>query len=151
MGVVYRAYDAELKAEVALKTLRALDAAGIYRFKREFRALADISHPNLVSLHELVASGNAWFFTMELVDGVDFLSYVRRPAITESAFEETYVDQTTWGSDGKNIDAHAQTYDAEQTIRDTEVSLGPMRIDESRLRNALKQLALGVFTLHENG
>jgi eukaryotic-like serine/threonine-protein kinase len=86
MGVVYRAYDAELDSEVALKTLRALDAGAIYRFKREFRALADISHPNLVSLHELVSSEGAWFFTMELVPGIDFLSWVRP---TPDALDET--------------------------------------------------------------
>jgi eukaryotic-like serine/threonine-protein kinase len=77
MGVVYRAYDRELDARVAIKTLRKLDAGAIYRFKREFRALADISHRNLVSLHELVSDDQAWFFTMELVDGVDFLTWVR--------------------------------------------------------------------------
>ncbi len=77
MGVVYRAWDQERGCEVALKTLPRVDAAGIYRLKNEFRALADLSHRNLVSLHELVSTGAQWLFTMELVRGVDFVEHVR--------------------------------------------------------------------------
>lgn len=72
MGIVYRARNLETETDVALKTLRTLDAAGLPRFKREFRSLADISHPNLVLLHELVRDDNLWFFTMDLVEGVPF-------------------------------------------------------------------------------
>ncbi len=76
MGDVYEAYDREREVTVALKTLRHVDARAVARFKREFRALADIEHPNLVSLGELIAEGGQWFFTMELVTGTDFLAYI---------------------------------------------------------------------------
>ena len=75
--MVYAAQDTHREELVALKTLLYVDAAAIYRLKKEFRALADVSHPNLVALHELVAEKDDWFFTMELVEGVGFLQHVR--------------------------------------------------------------------------
>ena len=76
-GVVYRAFDRQLQREVALKLLRQASGRDLYRFKKEFRALADIVHPNLVALHELHAADGDWFFTMELVEGVSFIDWVR--------------------------------------------------------------------------
>ena len=78
-GVVYRAFDRQLQREVAIKLLRQASGRDLYRFKREFRALADIVHPNLVALHELHATGGDWYFTMELVEGVSFIDWVRPP------------------------------------------------------------------------
>ncbi len=77
MGVVHVAYDRKRKAEVALKTLRIRDAEFIYLIKREFRALTDFSHPNLVTLHELVVDEELAFITMERVIGVHWLDWVR--------------------------------------------------------------------------
>ncbi len=77
MGVVFEALDRERQVRVALKTLRYMDAEMLSRFKREFRALQDLHHPNLVNLGELIEEGGQWFYTMELIDGVHFLEWVR--------------------------------------------------------------------------
>lgn len=74
-GIVYEVYDHERRAEVALKALARLDAPALYRFKREFRAIADVRHKNLVELHELVSVGDEWFLVMELVRGGDALTW----------------------------------------------------------------------------
>lgn len=76
MGVVYEALDKDRDTRVALKTLHNVSAENLYRLKQEFRALQDLDHPNLVSLGELFEESGQWFYTMELLDGVDFLSYV---------------------------------------------------------------------------
>ncbi len=78
MGQVYRAHDAELGRDVALKILR--DPEDLLGLKHEFRSLADLRHPNLVALHELVVAPELSFLTMELVSGVDLVSWARTPA-----------------------------------------------------------------------
>src|SRR5262245_3367868 len=87
MGVVYEAFDNERRTKVALKVMRSIDAAALYRFKKEFRVLADLNHPNVVALHELVATNNRWFLTMELVNGVSFRDYVRHTGADDPGAE----------------------------------------------------------------
>lgn len=55
MGIVYEVYDRARGMRVALKTLRDVAPEGLYRFKREFRAISDLSHPNIITLYELAA------------------------------------------------------------------------------------------------
>ena len=62
-GIVYEALDRKTSEHVALKVLREAEGTNLYRFKREFRALADISHENLVGLDELLTEGHHCFFT----------------------------------------------------------------------------------------
>ena len=77
MGVVYEAYDQQRGELVALKTMKRVNPVALVRFKQEFRSLSDITHLNLVNLYELFAVHDRWFFTMELVEGSNFLGFVR--------------------------------------------------------------------------
>jgi eukaryotic-like serine/threonine-protein kinase len=85
MGTVYEARDRERKQRVALKTLLRFDPAALFLFKQEFRTLADVHHPNLVRLYELAGEGERVFFSMELVRGTDFLTYVLMPEAASAA------------------------------------------------------------------
>jgi eukaryotic-like serine/threonine-protein kinase len=76
-GTVYQVWDREQQATVAVKVLHRWQSDHLFRFKREFRALVDVRHPNLVRLYELFSEADQWFFSMELVDGEGFLDYVR--------------------------------------------------------------------------
>jgi tetratricopeptide (TPR) repeat protein len=77
MGAVFEAVHLRRGHQVALKTLPTVSPDALHRFKREFRALADVTHPNLVGLRTLERDGAQWFITMDLLDGRGFLSYVR--------------------------------------------------------------------------
>ncbi|MET0285988.1 MAG: protein kinase [Polyangiales bacterium] len=76
-GVVYEATNRKSGERVALKALSRLDAGSLYRFKREFRALSGVFHPNLVTLNELFHESGQWYLSMELVHGHSFVEFVR--------------------------------------------------------------------------
>jgi len=77
MGAVYEVHDRDRDEIVALKTFLRTGAADLYRLKREFRSLADVTHANLACLYELFVEDERCFFTMELVRGLNFVDYVR--------------------------------------------------------------------------
>lgn len=90
MGVVYKAWDRERGRHVGLKTLPNIDADRLHRFKQEFRGLSDFKHPNIISLHELFSEVDMWYFTMEVVDGVNLRSWfdVQSNSETKRIFHE---------------------------------------------------------------
>lgn len=160
MGVVYRAFDRKRGTKVALKTVQRAGPSALYRFKQEFRTLLDVSHPNLVNLYELVSDGDNWFFTMELVEGVDFLDYVREgeePG-ADSAKDlqrilSTEADtelQETRVPDRRPPEL-SEPADAERSPIAPSAAKGLTTPQRNRLRMALKQLAEGVSALHEAG
>ncbi|PCC74076.1 Serine/threonine protein kinase [Nannocystis exedens] len=80
MGVVYTAYDPDLDRKVALKLLRAEGhAASPGRLLREAHALARLSHPNVVQIHDTGAIDGRIFIAMELVRGVDLRTWLAQP------------------------------------------------------------------------
>jgi len=72
MGVVYEAFQEDLKRKVALKILPAnitLDAKQVRRFKREAESVARLRHDNVIQIYEVGQVASTHYFAMELVEG----------------------------------------------------------------------------------
>jgi serine/threonine protein kinase len=79
MGVVYQAKHRVMERLVALKVIRAdftADAAAVDRFRREVKAAAALSHPNIVTAFDAEQIGNVHFLVMEYVEGVNLARHV---------------------------------------------------------------------------
>ena len=80
MGVVYKARQKSLDRLVALKILapeREKDPEFAERFTREAKTLAQLNHPNIVTVHDFGETGGMFYLVMEFVDGVN-LRYLLR-------------------------------------------------------------------------
>src|SRR5262245_65381264 len=72
MGEVYRARDSRLDREVAVKVLPtrlAADPDALARFRREARAVAALSHPNILAIHDVGTEDGVDYAVMELLEG----------------------------------------------------------------------------------
>ncbi len=83
MGLVYRAHDPRLDREVALKVVHpgrvAQDATKARaRLVSEARALARVSHPNVLAVYDVGVHDGLVFVALELVDGIDLAQWLRR-------------------------------------------------------------------------
>ena len=93
MGVVYRAYDAVLGRDVALKSLHVQDAHARQRFVQEARSMARVSHPNVVQVFDVVRTerpdgeGPQWLIAMELVEGQTLDRWLQTPRSTAEIVE----------------------------------------------------------------
>jgi len=81
MAHVFQARDLNLQRMVAIKLLREdliSDPAFHARFLQEARAAANLSHPNIVTIHDFGVEAHEYFFVMELVSGTDLKTLLRR-------------------------------------------------------------------------
>lgn len=80
MGAVYRARQPDLDRSIAVKILPpevARDPLFAERFMREARALAKLSHPNIVAVYDFGRSAEYFYFAMEFVDGANLRQMLR--------------------------------------------------------------------------
>jgi serine/threonine protein kinase len=173
MGEVHEAYDRRLNDRVAIKKLPSLSPKALLLFKREFRSLQDFGHPNVVKLGELFEVEGEWFFSMELVQGCDLLTYIRggssstpaasaealpptRPAgASSSASSSESASASNSESAGASSGESAGEPAGDGTREDGQPTgggdPGDHHYDESRLRSAIAQLADALAALHGAG
>jgi hypothetical protein len=138
-GVVYEAWDKQRNATVALKKLNRITPAAAHRLKHEFRSLSGVAHRNLVRLFELEASGDEPFITMELVAGVDVLSWAWR------------FDRGAFGPDGTAATESGETAIGHKSVRVLPLGEPRPRVDYRRFRESMTQLCDGLSALHGAG
>jgi len=141
MGVVYRALDRDAGSEIAIKVLDDDVPDGVLRFQKEFRSVQAIVHPNLVRLGELVEVDGQWFFTMELVDGIDFLTAV-------ASHGRSTTGDPTRQARLPAPDADTEKFDAAMA---TQTAVGTKQFNEPRLRRLLPPLVEALDALHSAG
>ena len=84
MGAVYEALDERLNRRVAVKVLKvelAQDPRFVERFRREARAVASLSHPNIANVYDYGEDGDAYFIVMEYAPGEDLARLLRSSAL----------------------------------------------------------------------
>jgi eukaryotic-like serine/threonine-protein kinase len=91
MGEVYKARDTRLKRDVAVKVLTERlsgDTLALARFEREARAVAALSHPNVLALYDYGREGDLTYAVMELLEGETLQKRLTRgPLPVSSAVE----------------------------------------------------------------
>lgn len=147
MGAVYHVLDRERSTRMALKTVGTVDGEALLRFKREYRALQDLDHPNLIQLGELFEVDGEWFYTMELIDGTSFLRWVRP---NDRALDGNAPKPRRPNESGPDDATHVPPQEADDVTSDAGPSPLP-GFDELRLRRSLAQLASGLAALHASG
>jgi eukaryotic-like serine/threonine-protein kinase len=96
MGVVYAAYDPELDRKLALKVLHDAqdDDAGrrrSQRLLREAQAMAQLSHPNVITVHDVGTVEGRVFFAMELIEGHTLAAWLRLRTRSWSEIVEVFI------------------------------------------------------------
>jgi WD40 repeat protein/serine/threonine protein kinase len=82
MGEVWRAWDEQLKRDVAIKILPpefSADADRVRRFEQEAYAVSALNHPNIITIYDFGRSGGLQFIVTELIEGRTLRAYINDP------------------------------------------------------------------------
>ena len=85
MGVVYKAWDKELRCYVAIKTILASRAGlelVLHRFRQEAQSLAKLRHPNIVAVHRMGSDDGTDYFVMDFIEGENLLQVIGQREIS---------------------------------------------------------------------
>lgn len=94
MGAVYKAYDTRLERFVALKRMHRTEERDQARLRREARAIAQLSHPNIVQVFDLRQHGEDDWIVMELVGGMSLRAMVQRQPLDMETLIRVGLDVT---------------------------------------------------------
>ena len=81
MSVVYKAKCHKLNRLVAIKVLKeefCNDSSFVSKFKMEAQSAAGLSHPNIVSVYDVIDEGKLHYIVMELIEGITLKSYIQK-------------------------------------------------------------------------
>lgn len=133
-GVVYAAFDRLRQREVALKVLDRAAPESVARFKREFRSLAELHHPNLAAMYELLVLGEQWILSMELIRGAELLE-----ALAFAELQSALIA-------GRSFDPDERIHIRMKPKRE---GLSPVYVEH--VRDTFRQLAVAMSMLHAHG
>ena len=109
MSDVYKAKCHKLNRYVAIKVLKdefSSDEGFVSKFKMEAQAAACLSHPNIVSIYDVVDEGKLHYIVMELIEGITLKSYIaqkRRLDVKEAVSISIQVAQGIAAAHSRNI------------------------------------------------
>ena len=81
MGIVFQAYDKQLKEQVAIKVLSPLlssDPDALERLKREVSSARRVTHPNVIRIHDISELNGLHFISMEFFEGMSLKDYIKK-------------------------------------------------------------------------
>ena len=81
MGLVFQAYDKQLKEQVAIKILSPLlssDPDALERLKREVSSARRITHPSVIRIHDISELNSLHFISMEFFEGISLKDYIKK-------------------------------------------------------------------------
>lgn len=141
MGVVHRAYDRQLKREVAIKFLRhgLRETMGYELFKNEFRILAQINHPYIARVYDLDRTDSKIFIVAELIDGQEFIAATAGMQIVQLAPLIAQICRALGYLAGRGI-VHGDLKPANIIVTKTGIKLLDFGVASERLGNSDRHL-----------